>query len=745
MDELTDPNLESNYTEGMDKKGIMKDVALTLWVNSVNLITHSLPVFIPEIRGSKFFSSISMLLGMLMVCPFANAGESALAKPDGKSAAFVLQDPNRELSPFTGMGRKQWTECGRFILAGAFQHVKSIEDPMLFPKVPGVSYPQKGYENCSPEERSAAIFEGVARTFNIAAPLLLEDPDLTLHGIKVADYYRYQLLQLTNPKCPYFIGDGAKNDGPQQQTCELGNLALWMMLAPDALWNKLAPAEKDQIAGVMQGWSSGWTKTHNWRWFNVMMMTFLKKNGYKINEALMLNHLDHLLMLESGEGWFRDQSHDYYTAHVFQLYGSLWNRFYGWEHEPARAAVIDHEFARFMKNYPDMFGRRGEINMWGRSILYRMGGSAALSAAFVRGRDPQIDAGFARRLASGALLQFVTRPEFFQNGVPSLGFYGHFEPAIQPYSCAASPFWMFMNFTALTLPESDPFWSATENEGFWPSLGKKNKVTFLPGAGILFVNHGSTGATDLVNGKVHNSDPSYCRLTYNTEFPWESNSVKGATAAQISLMPLETGKGPEFPESVNLAGFRDGVYYRQMIFKKDKRGGAPCYVDMAEIPIPDGMISIRRFRKVSPAVLYEGHFGMPDLAGGAKSTEREMSGKHSIILAIPGRQLAITNFLGWDTLGVVEHHGQNPEIDKSHLLFVSREDKARYGAPELLISVMLHRTDDNPWTDDELQPIARIEALVPDIPMHLGGLRVVLKSGESHVVDFTGIDGSSSR
>ena len=53
------------------------------------------------------------------------------------------------------------------------------------------------------------------------------------------------------------------------------------------------------------------SKTHNWRWFNVMMMTFLKHHGYAIDEQLMLNHVDHLLMLESGEGWFRDTSHDY--------------------------------------------------------------------------------------------------------------------------------------------------------------------------------------------------------------------------------------------------------------------------------------------------------------------------------------------------------------------------------------------------------------------------------------------------
>ena len=49
------------------------------------------------------------------------------------------------------------------------------------------------------------------------------------------------------------------------------------------------------------------------------------------------------------------------------------------------------------------------------------------------------------------------------------------------------------------------------------------------------------------------------------------------------------------------------------------------------------------------------------------------------------------------------------------------------------------------WTDDALQPIQKIEPLRPGIPEELGGMRVTLKSGQSYLVDFTGIDGSSSR
>ena len=62
---------------------------------------------------------------------------------------------------------------------------------------------------------------------------------------------------------------------------------------------------------------------------------------------------------------------------------------------------------------------------------------------------PLLDPGFARRLCSGSLLQFVTREDFYDNEIPSLGFYGHREYMVQNYSCSASP---FPDVSAIHLP-----------------------------------------------------------------------------------------------------------------------------------------------------------------------------------------------------------------------------------------------------------------------------------------------------
>ena len=95
-----------------------------------------------------------------------------------KSKPFQNKHPDFQLSPFTGLDRKGWIEAGVHILEGAFQYVDKLETPMFLPKLPGKSYPREGNEKASQDKRSAAIFEAIARTFNVAAPILKDNPDL---------------------------------------------------------------------------------------------------------------------------------------------------------------------------------------------------------------------------------------------------------------------------------------------------------------------------------------------------------------------------------------------------------------------------------------------------------------------------------------------------------------------------------------------------------------------------------------
>ena len=53
---------------------------------------------------------------------------SAIAThPNLTQDAFVVRDPDLDLSPMTGMTRKHYIECAQYVLGRAFRHVKSFD------------------------------------------------------------------------------------------------------------------------------------------------------------------------------------------------------------------------------------------------------------------------------------------------------------------------------------------------------------------------------------------------------------------------------------------------------------------------------------------------------------------------------------------------------------------------------------------------------------------------------------------
>ena len=106
---------------------------------------------------------------------------------------FQVKNPDYTRSPYTGMTRQHWIEAGEYLLKGAFSYIHCLDDQMYFPKQLEKTYPRN--EGQIP----VAKIEGLARTLFIAAPLLKNNPNLTINGISVAEYYRHQLVNLTNP------------------------------------------------------------------------------------------------------------------------------------------------------------------------------------------------------------------------------------------------------------------------------------------------------------------------------------------------------------------------------------------------------------------------------------------------------------------------------------------------------------------------------------------------------------------
>ncbi|MGB7266970.1 MAG: DUF2264 domain-containing protein [Terracidiphilus sp.] len=678
-------------------------------------------------------------------------------------SAYVVRDPDLDLSPMTGMTRKHYIECGQYVLERAFRHVKSFDSPIVFPLVPGKSYPQPG----APEWRHRSHeFEALERTFDLAAPLIHVDPDVSIGDIKLRDYYCHHFYNALTP--------GHSNslpmpedlpDATYQFTCEFGGLAKTLLLMPDVLWPHLSQQQRDAMAVTISKWAHRRTTQNNWRLFNICALSFLKKNGYAIDDDLLKSHLMWIASYHAGNGWYLEQSYNYYTISLFVVYGTIWSRAFGREHYPEIAAVLEKSFAELFQTYTSFFGRNGFINMWARSICYRSWVSGGFPVSFLLASKPPLDPGWARRLCSGSILQFTARQDFYENDIPSLGFYGHREFAIQNYSCPASPFIMFLPFICLALPEDSPFWTAKENDGMWIELGKKSKRTILERPGIVLVNHGSSGSSEIISGKVYDDDHNYSKLVFNTHFPWEDHNPEGGTSQEYSFRSLDprdlrgvdinfylTGRAVDNTASkdsgyvtsqrILFNGVRKGVLYRQLIMRRPPNNGVGYIIDLAEITIPGGTVRVDRCRLAFEHELTLGHFGLPHIdRQSALVHPFETSEGRGITASIPGRQVALIAYSGWDEVESLRHRGFNAESEESTVLYVHRKRTTRNPSMELMITAMLHKTDDTGWTPDELDPVkdTRIMDVTPSGSVL--GAEITLADGAVYLVDFKDVDG----
>jgi len=677
---------------------------------------------------------------------------------------FEVENPDLALSPFTGMTKRHYIELAKYLLERAFTHVKSIDDPLTFPLVPGKSYPQEG----SPDWRFRSLeFEALERTFTLAGPLIHVDPDTKINSIRLQDYYKLHLYNALTPGHPNSLPlPEDLPDSTYQFTCEFGGLFKTLLLMPDTLWSVYTQKEKDEMAVSISKWGHHRTTQNNWRIFNIVTLSFLKKHGYVIDDEALKSHLLWVASYHSGNGWYLEQTYNYYSISLFIVYTTIWNRTFGDEYYPEIAAIIERSAMKLMESITSFFGRDGYVNMWSRSICYRTWVSGAFPVAFMLKEQGLIDPGFARRLCSGSLLQFTGREDFWHNDIPSLGFYGRREYMIQNYSCPASPFIMFLPFICLALPDDSPFWSARENEGFWPELKEESRISVLGNPGLVLVNHGKTGTSEIIPGKVFYDDPNYSKLVYNTHFPWEDHDPQGGTSMEYSFRSLDprdvrgddinfyltgatlsnTSDRSRFfstSQSMVFNGVRDGVIYRQALMRRPPNNGVGYIIDLADIIIPGGIIRVDRSRMAFEHELTLGHFGMPHLDGRpAEVSMFETDGRKVITASVNGRRIALITYSGWDKVGSMTHTDRNAERDDSTVIFATRRRTAKNPAMELMIAVMLHRTDDSDWSAEELDPVTEIRIMDVTPVFSPLGAEITLRDGSLRKIYFEEIDGN---
>ncbi len=619
---------------------------------------------------------------------------------------FTIEKPNYQLSPKTGITREHWKQMGLYLLRGAFSYIDNIDDPMQFPKEPGKSYPRMVSQ--VPTEK----LEGLSRTLFIAAPLLKEDSNLVLNNIRVADYYRHQILNLLNPQSKSYIKPQEKGGGPSQILVEFGALAVSLFYAPEVLFDPLTKEQKDLLAHTMISYGDGKTVPSNWKFFNIFVLSFFKMKGYAVNEKLLVEYLDKSVEHYRGDGWYNDNpAYDYYSMWAFQMYGPLWAEYFGKKYYPEYAAKFLQNFDGLKTSYPYMFSKDGQMIVWGRSMTYRI---AAIVPFALMGfeNDPKVNYGWMRRIASGVMKQFITHPDFLKDNVPTLGVYGSFEPAVQPYSCRGSVYWMGKAFFALMLPKDSPFWTATENDGAWDSEMKPEQVYnhFADTAQLLITDYPNIGAAEirawckvkLIGAwETFRASENYNRLSYNSAFPWQADSVRGV----VSMNYLFKNAKTEW-ESIRLYDFKkfeNGIYYRNAVLETHPN----IKLQLADIPLANGILRIDKISSDTATELRLGHYALPELNEKIKTVRRKVKGKDVVIIDNGSYQLAMINYKGWEKIYDVETKHVHPQSEISRVVNVSAKLKA--GDSREFITLMLWKKSGQKWSDEELVSTSQIE------------------------------------
>jgi hypothetical protein len=88
------------------------------------------------------------------------------------------------------------------------------------------------------------------------------------------------------------------------------------------------------------------------------------------------------------------------------------------------------------------------------------------------------------------------------------------------------------------------------------------------------------------------------------------------------------------------------------------------------------------------------------------------------------------------------HDNRNAEADESTVIFARKKRLDKNPAMEIMITVMLHKTDDSEWTSEELSPIKEFEIMDVTPVFSTMGAKITLADNQTYEVYFEEIDGN---
>jgi len=286
------------------------------------------------------------------------------------------------------------------------------------------------------------------------------------------------------------------------------------------------------------------------------------------------------------------------------------------------------------------------------------------------------------------------------------------------------------------VPENNPFWTATENEGAWGKELAKGTVSnkFQKGSGIMITDYPNIGASEIRAwchvhvigaGEPFRGSENYDRLSYNSAFPWQADGENGEVAMNYVIKNKDNKW--EALRLFTFKKFENGIYYRNAELETNKN----IQFKLADIPLPDGILRVDKIVSPDSVNLRLGHYSLPQLKAHIKEEIRNINGHQVRIINNGIYQLAIISLEGWSSMEFVQSKGLNPISEQSEVINVSDKFSAKKTSQKIYSTLMLWKKTDEKWTDNELIPVKKMQ-----YSANKNSVTILFRNGERKIVKF---------
>ncbi|WP_283130493.1 DUF2264 domain-containing protein [Enterovibrio norvegicus] len=361
----------------------------------------------------------------------------------------------------------------------------------------------------------AQNLEGIARLLWGAIPLGDEASD-------VIEALRFAVVNGVNPDHSAFWGEVSDFN---QRCVEMSAIAFAMVDEETRFYRAMNETERANLVRWLQAATYIRIPNNNWHFFRVLILMALRHVGAHFDMGVLRSDLHELDNMYLGDGWYRDGQGgctDYYNPFAFHYYGLLFSRWTNVvsDSHTSELNAFSHHFiqraALFAKSFSLWIGSNGAPITYGRSMSYRFAGAgvwselANYSAALA---DVGLCVEDMKALWSVSLRWWSQQP-ILSDEMLSVGFRYPNLIASEFYNSPMSPLLALKGFAAVRLPESHPFWLATESD-----IHKQNTHIYLPAIKHIVVRQ--NGVSTLLTGspsaaELRNSHDKYLKFAYSS-------------------------------------------------------------------------------------------------------------------------------------------------------------------------------------------------------------------------------------